>query len=339
MGLVIVGDAPMGVLQLDRHAFDAAWPGRLEGDQPRQVVADKRIHRGIVEEVAEVEQHAAVDPVRHVRRVAGDQRPRPPTRAPPQPGRTCGAGVSVMFGPQWTMTTTSSSSVARAASGSTAAQAHDAGRRTRCRDCPIRRRTRRDDQPRTAHAAGARPHVRWAAARRRCRCRHRSWRCRRPRDAPACRSERRRRSPAHGLLAGLMHVTPSSASRSAAAGGARKKKGLPGSSIGVPRSETQHSRLRMKRSAGRAMPASAGSSRGRSGSLASWAATPGPSVVSPASARVSTMRSQQAPTNEGPGSQCPARSGFLCAFLADSYAWPRTPARLSIGGCVLAHVS
>lgn len=146
-----------------------------------------------------------------------------------------------MFGPQWTMTTTSSSSVARAASSSTAAQAHDAGRRTRCRDCPIRRHTRRDDQPRTAHVAGARPHVRCAAARRRCRCRHRSWRCRGPRDAPACRSERRRRSPAHGLLAGLMHVTPSSASRSAAAGGARKKTGLPGSSIGVPRSETQHS--------------------------------------------------------------------------------------------------
>ena len=91
------------------------------------------------------------------------------------------------------------------------------------------------------------------------------------------------------LLASVTHATPISARRCAAKAGARKKNGLPGSSIGVPRSDTQHSRFSRNRSADRAISTSTGSSSGACGFSRSRSAMPRPSIVSPASASVSVI--------------------------------------------------
>src|SRR5207248_2442186 len=88
------------------------------------------------------------------------------------------------------------------------------------------------------------------------------------------------------LLARVTAWTPSCASRSAATGGARKKNGLRGSGKRSPRSETQHSRLRTKRSAPEAASATPRSKSGADGSRTSRSRTLRPSIVSPASASV-----------------------------------------------------
>src|SRR6266508_1048523 len=85
------------------------------------------------------------------------------------------------------------------------------------------------------------------------------------------------------------------ASRSTAAGGARKKNGLRGSGQRLPRSEMQHSRLRTKKSALPAASTTSGATSDSGGPAESASATLRPSIVSPASATVIAMLGEYAP--------------------------------------------
>jgi len=90
-------------------------------------------------------------------------------------------------------------------------------------------------------------------------------------------------------LARVTQPTLSSPSGSTAAGGARKKNGLPGAGQRCPRVEMQHSRLSTTRSAARIASTTAGATSAAGGSSAKALATARPSIVSPASATVAVI--------------------------------------------------